>query len=86
MAAMMLMLINFNNKAAVIVSINIIAAILGCHLLISQLFLPRLLKVAPLFHSLAVDFTSFLLFNVSLWITLKFDIFSNYTDTTKTDL
>ena len=49
MAAMMLMLIKFNNG-----SINITAAISWPPPLISLLFSPRLFKAAPFFHSLAV--------------------------------
>ena len=57
MAAMMLMLINFNNAHSHYLnffSINIIAAISWLPPLISQLFSPRLYKAAPFFHSLAV--------------------------------
>ena len=48
LAAMMLMLINFNN-ACEFFSINIIAAISWPPPLISQLFSPRLFKAAPFF-------------------------------------
>ena len=54
MAAMMLMLINFNMCALLkFISINIIAAISWPPPLISH-FSPGLFKAAPFFHSLAV--------------------------------
>ena len=57
MAAMMLMLIQFNNGCTLLkfITINIIAAIWWPPPLISQLFSPRLFKAAPLSHSLAVS-------------------------------
>jgi len=54
MAAMMFMLINFNNDCGIMVSINIIAAISWPPPLISELFSHRLFKAAPLFHGFAV--------------------------------
>ena len=55
MAAMMLMLINFNKGCISIVSISIIEAISWPPPLIFHNFCsPRLLKAAPFFHSLAV--------------------------------
>ena len=67
MAAMMLMLINFNNAQPLlkIFSIKIIAAISWPPPLILQLFSPRLFKAAPFFHSLAVF----------VWISLLFVLY-----------
>ena len=65
MAAMMLMLINFNIAHTAIVKIYIIAAISWLPPLISQLFSPRLFKAAPFFHSLTVF----------VWISLLFVLY-----------
>ena len=65
MAAMMLILINFNNGCVCIGKIYIIAAISWPPPLISQLFSPRLFKATPFFHSLAVF----------VWISLLFVLY-----------
>ena len=67
MAAMMLILINFNKAQPLLkfISLNIIAAISWPPPLISQLFSPRIFKATPFFHSLSVfclDFTSFVVY------------------------
>ena len=54
LAAMMLILINFNNGCVCIGKIYIIAAISWPPPLISQLFSPRCFKAVPFFHSFAV--------------------------------
>ena len=76
MAAMMLILINFNNAQPLLnfISINIFAAICWLPPLISQLFSPKLLR-PHLFSKLGcfcMDITSFVIASskASLWLTL----------------